>query len=131
LDEEDEEEPAQKKRKLTQAAKEKLKAKAKAKAKAKQKKEGDDIDSENLDEDEDAYTALPKSLRRGENASPSKPPVGSFETCQKCEKEFTVVSGACNLPQHLIKKTCTDQIYGGGKTWPWLAMPPLFQRIRY
>lgn len=64
-----------KKRKLTKAAEAKLKAKEK-------KKKGSD------DEDEDAYTALSKSL--WSNAT-SKPPVGSFEKCAVCTKQFTVV----------------------------------------
>lgn len=66
-----------KKRKRTKAAEAKLKAKQK-------KKKGSDDD----DEDEDAYTALSKSL--WSNAT-SKPPVGSFENCAVCEKQFTVV----------------------------------------
>jgi DNA repair protein RAD7 len=77
VDEEDEEKtvPA-KKRKLTKAAEAKLKAKEK-------KKKGSDDD-----EDEDAYTALSKSLWSN---GTSKPPVGSFENCAVCEKQFTVV----------------------------------------
>ena len=66
-----------KKRKLTKAAEAKLKAKEK-----KKKKGSDD------DEDEDAYTALSKSLW---SAGTSKPPVGSFEKCAVCKKQFTVV----------------------------------------
>ena len=75
-DDEDEEKPVPaKKRKLTKAAEAKLKAKEK-------KKKGSD------DEDEDAYTALSKSLW---STGTSKPPVGSFEKCAVCKKQFTVV----------------------------------------
>ena len=45
-------------------------------------------------EEEDAYTALSKSAWSSNGASGSKPPVGSFETCAKCDKRFTVVSYA-------------------------------------
>ena len=76
VDGEDEEIPTPaKKRKLTKAAEAKLKAKEK-------KKKGSD------DEDEDAYTALSKSLWSN---GTSKPPVGSFEKCAVCNKQFTVV----------------------------------------
>ena len=75
-DEDEEERPVPaKKRKLTKAAEAKLKAKEK-------KKKGSD------DEDEDAYTALSKSLW---STGTSKPPVGSFENCAVCKKQFTVV----------------------------------------
>lgn len=58
---------------------------AKAKAAAKRK-------AEEEDEDEDAYTALSKSTYgRNAMASSSKPPPGSFDTCAKCGKPFTVV----------------------------------------
>jgi DNA repair protein RAD7 len=85
LDEPDEETPTTKRRKLTKAAEEKLKAKEKAKAKKKGKKV-DDNDNEGED---DMYTALSKSTWGG--AASIKPPVGNFEKCAKCEKEFTVV----------------------------------------
>ena len=79
VDGEDEEKPVPaKKRKLTKAAEAKLKAKEK-------KKKGSDDDD---DEDEDAYTALSKSLW---STGTSKPPVGSFEKCAECKKQFTVV----------------------------------------
>lgn len=78
VDEEDEEKTVSpKKRKLTKAAE------AKLKAKEKKKKTGSDDD-----EDEDAYTALSRSLWSN---GTSKPPVGSFENCAVCEKQFTVV----------------------------------------
>ena len=79
--EEEEEAPA-KKRKLTKAAE------AKQKAKAKKKKGSDD---ENYNDEDDAYTALSKSLWANNGSSSSKPPVGSFEECAVCEKQFTVV----------------------------------------
>lgn len=73
---EPEEAPKPKKRKLTKAAEAKLKAKAKA------KKEKDEED----DDDEDVYTALVK-----DSYKPTRPPIGSFESCAKCKQEFTVV----------------------------------------
>lgn len=73
----------EKKRKLTKAAE----AKLKAKEKAKKKKGGEDGEYE----EEDPYTALSKSLWNNGASSSSKPPVGSFETCVTCEKQFTVV----------------------------------------
>lgn len=77
VDDEDEENTVpSKKRKLTKAAE--------AKLKAKEKKKKDDED----DEDGDAYTALSKSLW---STGMSKPPVGSFEDCTVCKKQFTVV----------------------------------------
>ena len=78
VDGEDEENTVStKKRKRTKAAE------AKLKAKEKKKKCSDDDD-----EDEDAYTALSKSL--WSNVT-SKPPVGSFENCAVCKKQFTAV----------------------------------------
>jgi DNA repair protein RAD7 len=77
VDGEDEENTVStKKRKLTKAAEARLKAKEK-------KKKGSDDD-----DDEDAYTALSKSL--WSNVT-SKPPVGSFENCAVCKKQFTAV----------------------------------------
>ena len=87
LDEEEEEEvqsPA-KKRKLSKKEQEKLRAKEKAKA----KKKKDDSDSS-----DDEYTALSRraTSNRARGATGVKPPVGSFENCAECEKQFTVVS---------------------------------------
>ena len=78
----DEEEQAvsSKKRKLSKTAQ--------AKLKAKEKKKRGKKDSEDEDEDEDAYTALSKSLRGGNKP---RPPIGNFENCATCEKQFTVV----------------------------------------
>ncbi|KAL0958192.1 hypothetical protein HGRIS_000355 [Hohenbuehelia grisea] len=92
---EPEEEPATKKRKLTKAAEAKLKAQEKAKVDAKakaaqgkgKKGKGKKDEDEYHDEEEDAYTALSKSLL---NNAASRPPVGSFETCAACGKQFTV-----------------------------------------
>lgn len=56
--------------------------KAKAKAKAKKAKDDDDDD----DDYEDAYTALVK-----DSYKPTRPPIGSFENCVRCEQQFTVV----------------------------------------
>ncbi|KAL6308529.1 RNI-like protein [Sparassis latifolia] len=101
--------PAPKKRKLSKAAEAKLKAKEKAKekakAKAKGKKGGDDEDYEDdEDEDEDAYTALSKMWR----SDLPKPPVGSFENCAKCKKQFTVTkyTMAANPPPGYLCHLC-------------------------
>src|SRR5258706_8882881 len=69
-----------KKRKLSKAAEAKLKANEKKK---KGKKGSDD------DDDEDAYTALSKSHWA---SNTQRPPIGNFEICSTCEKQFTVVS---------------------------------------
>ncbi|TFK45936.1 RNI-like protein [Heliocybe sulcata] len=79
----DPDEPAPKKRKVA----DKGKGKGKAAAKKKGKKDDDDA---SYDEEEDAYTAISKQLWRGNGSAGAKPPVGSFETCAKCEKQFTV-----------------------------------------
>ena len=81
---EPEEPVSTKKRKLSKAVEVKLKAKEKAKAKKKAKKD-DDGDYE--DEDEDPYSALSKMWKD----DLPKPPVGSFETCVRCQKQFTMV----------------------------------------
>ena len=73
--------PKKKKRKVSKAVEAKLKAKAKAKAKRSKDNDDDDYDGE-----EDAYTALVKTSYKS-----TRPPVGSFEDCAKCEQEFTVV----------------------------------------
>jgi len=99
LDDSAEEMPPPKKRKLSKAAEAKLKAKEKAKAQNKGKKKGEDED----DEDEDAYTALSKMWK--DNA---KPPVGSFESCARCEKQFTVTkyTMAANPPPGFLCHAC-------------------------
>ncbi|KAL0574667.1 UV-damaged DNA-binding protein rad7 [Marasmius crinis-equi] len=85
-DELDEPESPPKKAKVAESTKGDAKGKN-AKGKKKGAKKGDD--EEYQDEDEDAYTALSKSI--WSNPGPSaKPPVGSFENCAKCEKQFTV-----------------------------------------
>lgn len=82
LDEEDSSEPAAKKRKVSKASESKNK---KGKGKAKKGKKGDD-DADYQDSGEDAYTALSKMWK----GDLPKPPVGSFEKCIKCQKQFTV-----------------------------------------
>lgn len=97
LDEDEVETSPAKKRKISSKGKgrekvEKVKAKAKAKAK-KEKKAGDNEDDED-DSEEDEYTALSRRADMNRVASATagaKPPVGSFEKCVKCEKQFTVV----------------------------------------
>ncbi|OCH84255.1 RNI-like protein [Obba rivulosa] len=81
LDEHEEEQSAPKKRKLTKAAEAKLKAKEKQKAK---RKVGADDDNDY--EEEDPYNALSKMWK----GDLPKPPVGSFEECVRCNKQFTV-----------------------------------------
>lgn len=76
-----------KKRKLTKAAE--------AKLKAQEKKKLDKKDGGGEDEEEDAYTAPSRSLW-ATNAGP-KPPVGNFEKCAICEKQFTVVRALLSL----------------------------------
>jgi DNA repair protein RAD7 len=83
LDEPEEGTPATKKRRLTRGAQEKAKDKAKAK-KGKKGNGGDD----GLGDEPDPYTALSKSPW---SIATVKPPIGNFEKCAKCEKEFTVV----------------------------------------
>lgn len=91
IDDEEKEKPS-KKRKLTKAAEAKLKAKEKKKAGQK--------GSDDEDGDEDAYTALSKSLYTN---GASKPPIGSFENCAVCGKQFTVV---CHLCGYYARKIC-------------------------
>ncbi|THH08605.1 hypothetical protein EW146_g8939 [Bondarzewia mesenterica] len=90
-----------KKRKLSKAAEAKLKTKAKKAA-----KKGDDDDYE--DEDEDAYTALSKSMWTNAGSSGPKPPIGSFEECAKCEKQFTVTKYTlvANPPPGFLCHSC-------------------------
>lgn len=96
VDKEEEEKPAPaKKRKLTKAAEAKLKAKEKKKRGKK-----DDDDDYDDDDDEDTYTALSRNMMK--NAA-SKPPIGSFENCAVCGKQFTVVSNTVCI--HLIHNT--------------------------
>ncbi|KAF9244250.1 RNI-like protein [Melanogaster broomeanus] len=99
LDDPEEESPP-KKRKL---AKGKATVAAKAKAKKKAKEDGDYEGSS-----EDEYKAVSKSLwSMGGNGS-SKPPVGSFETCARCEKQFTVTkyTMAANPPPGYLCHQC-------------------------
>ncbi|KAG2096348.1 RNI-like protein [Suillus discolor] len=106
LDEPAEESPV-KKRKGTKG-----RATATAKTKAK-KKAKDDGEYEGSSEDE--YRAMSKNLWSvGGNSSP-KPPAGSFETCARCEKQFTVTkyTMAANPPpgylcHHCAKASGTD-----------------------
>lgn len=82
LDEPAEESPVKKRKGTNGRATAATKAKAKKKAK-------DDGEYEGSSEDE--YRAISKNLWSvGGNGVP-KPPAGSFETCARCEKQFTVV----------------------------------------
>ena len=122
LDEE-EESPSrpQKKRKLTKKQEQKLKAAEKKKL----KKKGA-LDS---DESEDEYTALSRGAYRNKQRaafSDMKPPVGNFETCARCEKQFTVVSASYHPPcLKNAKHSCSsesDQVHNGSEPRPWLAL---------
>ncbi|KAF9218763.1 RNI-like protein [Gyrodon lividus] len=106
LDEPEEESPA-KKRKST-------KGKTTAAAKAEAKKSKMDGDYEGSSEDE--YKAVSKSLWSMGGNGGSKPPVGSFEKCVRCDKQFTVVeltlmtqtkyTMATNLPPGYLCHQC-------------------------
>ncbi|KAG1884673.1 RNI-like protein [Suillus subluteus] len=106
LDEPAEESPVKKRKSTKGRATPAAKSKAKKKAK-------DDGEYEGSSEDE--YRAKPKNLWSvGGNGSP-KPPVGSFETCARCEKQFTVTkyTMAANPPpgylcHHCVKVSGTD-----------------------
>ncbi len=86
LDDSEDAAPIGKRRKLSKKEQEKKKAKAKP-GKGKGKK--GDVESDGSD---DEYTALSRSMFdvKGK-ATGAKPPIGSFENCTKCEKQFTVV----------------------------------------
>lgn len=100
----DEETSPTKKRKLTKAAEAKLKAQEKKKLGKK--------DSDDEDDDDDAYTAPSKSIWASSGGP--KPPVGNFEKCAICEKQFTVVcTYISSIPHCLIPRV--DQIYYGGQ----------------
>jgi len=86
VDEETKSVSLSKKRKLSKAAE----AKLKAKEKKKRGKKGSDDDDE-----EDAYTALSKSHWA---SNTQRPPIGNFEICATCEKQFTVVSTSVRFP---------------------------------
>ncbi|KAI0066364.1 RNI-like protein [Artomyces pyxidatus] len=112
LDDDDEvEEQPKKKRKLTKAAEAKLKAKAK-----KAKKDEDEYD----DSEDDTYTALSKAAQANARA---KPPVGSFDTCAKCSKQFTVTkyTVAANPPPGYLCHPCAKS--GGGDPFKKPAAP--------
>ncbi|KAI5119535.1 hypothetical protein M0805_002557 [Coniferiporia weirii] len=86
LDDDEEDYKPAKKQKLSK----KEEAKLKAKEKAKKKKGKDDSES---DSEEDEYTALSRGAannRARAMASGAKPPIGNFENCAKCGKQFTV-----------------------------------------
>lgn len=100
VDEEDQSN-AKKKKKLTKAAEAKLKAKEKKKH------------TKDADEEEDAYTKISKSLW-STGAAP-KPPVGSFEKCAVCQKQFTVVS----LLSHILGSQLTPP---SRRSTPWLLV---------
>ncbi|KAG0696990.1 RNI-like protein [Suillus ampliporus] len=99
LDDPAEESPVKKRK----SAKGRATAAAKAKAKKKAK---DDGEYEGSSEDE--YRAMSKNLwSKGGNGGP-KPPAGSFETCARCEKQFTVTkyTMAANPPPGYLCHQC-------------------------
>ncbi|KAG9317975.1 RNI-like protein [Chiua virens] len=98
LDEAEEESPPKKRR----GAKGKTTAASKTKAKKKAKEDGEGSS-------EDEYKAISKNIwSMGGNGDP-KPPVGSFETCARCEKQFTVTkyTMAANPPPGYLCHPCT------------------------
>lgn len=100
---EPEEEPAPKKRKQSKAAAAKQKEKEKAKSKKKAKKGDDDDDYE--DSDRDPYSALSKMWK----SDLPKPPVGGFEDCARCQKQFTVVRvSLCYIPRPTETRSAID-----------------------
>jgi DNA repair protein RAD7 len=112
LDEDDEDITPAKKRRRTKASEEKTKGKEKKKK-----------DDENSDSEEDAYTALSRSLRSAKNSP--RPPVGSFENCAKCEKQFTVVCHLFLFNYAGVYNECTDKVYHSCQSWPWFSVPPM------
>ncbi|KAF8638840.1 hypothetical protein AX17_001898 [Amanita inopinata Kibby_2008] len=58
------------------------------KLKANGKKKPVDDDNDFDPQEDDVYTALSRSLRTGESSA--RPPIGSFERCAECDKQFTV-----------------------------------------
>jgi hypothetical protein len=114
--------PAVKKRKLTKAAEAKLKAKEKAK---KKKGQNDDADDNDDDSEDDVYNALSKSFWSNNG---SKPPVGDFEDCARCEKQFTVV----RVPPVLLLSyfdMLSDQIHHGCKPRSWVSLPSMRESV--
>jgi hypothetical protein len=109
---------------LTKAAEAKLKAKEKAK---KKKGKNDDKDEDDVDSEDDAYNALSKSLWSNKG---SKPPVGSFEHCARCEKQFTVVS----LSYVVIVRDSpfvVDEIHYGCEPRSWIPLSPVRESIGF
>lgn len=64
----------------------------------------------------------------GGNGDP-KPPVGSFEKCARCEKQFTVVIMASARLEYISFFPSPDEIYASGKPASWLSLPPVFESI--
>ncbi|KZT03383.1 RNI-like protein [Laetiporus sulphureus 93-53] len=93
--------PSSKKRKASKAAD----SKAKGKGKSKATKKGADDDDDYQDSDKDPYTALSRMWK----GDLPKPPVGSFEECAKCGKQFTVTKYtlAANPPPGWLCHPCT------------------------
>lgn len=104
---------AGKKRKLSKAAIQKLKAKEKAKANKKKKKGDDDNYS---DSEEDEYTALSKNGFTLTGKSHVLPPVGNFEDCATCGKQFTVVCFLFTSHRSTLTQN-SDTIHHGVKLW--------------
>lgn len=88
------------------------------KAKAKKTKEEEDDDDDDDDDYEDAYTALVKDSYKS-----TRPPVGSFENCAKCKKQFTVVRYFQWCPSAVVMKSFPDQIHHGSSTSPRVLVP--------
>ena len=61
--------------------------------------------------DEDDCTALSKGTWSSNSASSSNPPVGSFETCARCDKRLTVVSYAVIYFVRVEAETAIESIH--------------------
>ena len=82
------------------------------------------------DESEDEYTALSKSVfNMGNRSSGVKPPVGSFEKCAKCEKQFTVVRDTFSYENFRLLIQLTDTIYNCSQPTSWLAVPYMCKSV--
>src|SRR6266478_2523897 len=102
--------PAKKRRK-EKASEKTLKGKG-------QKKEDDE---DEYDPKGDPYTALSRVLRTGQGP-PARPPVGSFEDCAKCGKQFTVVCCFSFSPP-LFANSCIDKVHDLRQSRARLPLP--------
>lgn len=111
--------------KKRQGAKGKTTAAAKSKAKKKAKEDGEYEGSS-----EDEYTAVSRNLWSMGSSGDPKPPVGSFEECARCEKQFTVVimDGFLSRLAH-SHFLYPDEIYAGSESTTWLPLLPVCESV--